>query len=73
MGSAGTGGQCSACADGTQPAYAALFSLNMLTAGNDGRSYTQPELEEYLAQAGFSDVRHVRTTGDTSIVIGTKS
>jgi len=60
-------------ADGTEPAYAALFSLNMLTAGNDGRSYSRPELEEYLGKAGFSDVRHVRTTGDTSIVVGTKS
>jgi len=58
--------------DATQPAYAALFSLNMLTAGNTGRSYTQPEIEGFLRTAGFAATEYVKTTGDTGIVVGTK-
>jgi len=56
--------------DATKPTWAALFSLNMLTAGNHGRSYTHVEIREFLAAAGFEDVEHIELPGDTDVLIG---
>jgi hypothetical protein len=56
--------------DATKPTWAALFSLNMLTGGNQGRSYTHVEVREFLLAASFEDVGHVELPGDTDLVIG---
>ena len=55
--------------DGTTPRWAALFSLNMLSAGNDGRSYTQAELQEFALKAGFQAAESTQCSGDTGIVV----
>lgn len=47
--------------DGTQPAPASLFSLNMLVNTRGGRSYTARETEGWLREAGFRAVRHRRS------------
>jgi len=54
----------------TSPLWAALFSLNMLSGGSDGRSYTGSEIERFLKDAGFGDVEHQQCSGDTAIVVG---
>jgi SAM-dependent methyltransferase len=58
---------------GTQPMWAALFSLNMLSTGSDGRSYTRAEFESFLAEAGFETTEYVQTSEDTGIVVGRKA
>ncbi|MGQ9729830.1 MAG: methyltransferase [Candidatus Zipacnadales bacterium] len=59
--------------DKTRPKFAALFSLNMLCAGSDGRSYTASELREFLRRAEFAETNYIQTSEDTGIVIGTKA
>ncbi|MBM3499536.1 MAG: hypothetical protein FJX74_12790 [Armatimonadetes bacterium] len=58
--------------DGTTPPWAALFSLNMLNAGNEGRSYTRGELEEFAAEAGFEATEYRQCTEDTGVVVARK-
>jgi ubiquinone/menaquinone biosynthesis C-methylase UbiE len=59
--------------DATQPQWASLFSLNMLTAGAAGRSYTHVELRRMLEEAGFGEVEYVPMEGDSEILTGRKS
>lgn len=59
--------------DGTTPPWAALFSLNMLNAGNDGRSYTRGELEDFATQAGFEATEYRQCTDDTGVVVARKA
>lgn len=47
--------------DGTSPAAATLFSLNVLVATPNGRCYTAAEGERFLRSAGFSRVRFRRS------------
>ena len=58
--------------EGTEPVWAALFSLNMLTAGTQGRSYTHVEIREFLLAADFEGIEHIDLQGDTGILIGRK-
>jgi len=58
--------------DGTTPPWAALFSLNMLNAGNDGRSYTRDELQDFAARAGFVGSEYRQCSADTGIVVAVK-
>ncbi len=58
--------------DGTTPQWAALFSLNMLNAGTEGRSYTRDELQEFAAKAGFEALEFTQCSEDTGIVVGRK-
>lgn len=55
------------------PEFPALFSLNMLIAGNGGRSYSVGEIKGMLAGAGVKDIRHhpFRAPNDSSILLGT--
>ncbi len=55
------------------PEFPALFSLNMLLAGNGGRSYSQQEVFDMLTNAGVGQVqRHpFRAKNDSSIIYGT--
>jgi (2Fe-2S) ferredoxin/predicted O-methyltransferase YrrM len=57
----------------TSPRAAALFSLNMLVGTRAGRSYSEPEYESWLRQAGFSDVRRVRLPGPSGLMIGLRA
>lgn len=54
------------------PEFPALFSLNMLLANNDGRSYSEEEISDMLLQAGVTDVqRHpFQAKNDSSILYG---
>ena len=55
------------------PEFPALFSLNMLLAGNGGRSYSRQEIFDMLENAGVGDLQHhpFRAKNDSSIVYGT--
>ena len=57
--------------DKTSPRFAALFALNMLVGTRAGSSYSINEYTDWLRQAGFQDVKHIRLPGPTSLIIGT--
>ncbi len=48
-----------------------LFAANMYIANGVGDTYTFPEIEEWMAAAGYRDVRLLDTPGRSSLVIGT--
>ena len=54
------------------PEFPALFSLNMLLAGNGGRSYSQKEIRGMLRSAGVGKIEShpFRAKNDSSIVYG---
>ena len=54
------------------PEFPALFSLNMLLAGNGGRSYSQDEIFDMLGSAGVVELQHhpFRAKNDSSIIYG---
>lgn len=54
------------------PEFPTLFSLNMLLANNDGRSYSEGEISDMLSAAGVGRVkRHsFRAKNDSSIIFG---
>jgi (2Fe-2S) ferredoxin/predicted O-methyltransferase YrrM len=56
----------------TVPRAAALFSLNMLVGTRAGSSYSEPEYEIWLREAGFSDVRRVRLPGPAGLMIAVR-
>jgi (2Fe-2S) ferredoxin/predicted O-methyltransferase YrrM len=60
-------------ADKTAPRQAALFSLNMLVATDGGASYSEPEYEQWLRDAGFGEVKHIRLPGPAGLMIGTRT
>ena len=57
----------------TAPRAAALFSLNMLVGTRAGASYSEPEFEGWLREAGFSDIRRVRLPGPSGLMIAVRS
>jgi hypothetical protein len=59
--------------DKTAPLFPALFSLNMLTGTDEGRSYSRLELEGMLTGAGVGDLRLLPIQGPTEsrILAGT--
>ena len=59
-------------ANKTAPRFAALFALNMLVATRAGASYSEPEYEAWLKQAGFAETRRVRIPGPANLMIATK-
>ena len=54
------------------PEFPALFSLNMLLAGNGGRSYSEEEICDMLRSAGVTELQHhpFRAKNDSSIIYG---
>jgi (2Fe-2S) ferredoxin/predicted O-methyltransferase YrrM len=58
--------------DKTSPRFAALFSLNMLVGTEGGASYSEPEYERWLRDAGFGDVERVRLPGPGNLMVGTR-
>lgn len=57
----------------TAPRAATLFSLNMLVGTQAGSSYSEPEYEGWLRNAGFNDVRRVRLPGPSGLMIATRT
>ena len=57
----------------TAPRAAALFSLNMLIGTRAGSSYSEPEYDAWLQEAGFQDIKRVRMPGPAGLMIGTRS
>lgn len=57
------------------PEFPALFSLNMLLAGNGGRSYSEREIRDMLENAGVRDITRYqfRAPNDSSILAGIKA
>jgi SAM-dependent methyltransferase len=46
--------------DRVRPAAGAIFAINMLAVTEDGDTYTFAEIQEGLAEAGFTDIRLIR-------------
>jgi predicted O-methyltransferase YrrM len=61
-------------ADRTGPAPAALMGMNMLVETEGGRNYSDAEYAEWLAGAGFGEIRTVRfdAPGANGVVLGVK-
>jgi hypothetical protein len=59
-------------ADKTAPRFGALFALNMLVNTRGGSSYSEPEYDAWLKQAGFAETRRVRMPGPAGLMIATK-
>ncbi len=58
--------------DRTAPKHAAIFALNMLVGTRAGNSYTEDEYRNWLDEAGFKSVRHVRLPGTSDLIIGVR-
>ncbi len=56
----------------TAPRFGALFALNMLVNTRAGSSYSEPEYDAWLKQAGFAETKRVRMPGPANLMIGTK-
>ncbi|MCP4265712.1 MAG: methyltransferase domain-containing protein [Candidatus Brocadiaceae bacterium] len=56
----------------TQPAFSALFSLNMLMGTYRGASYSAVEMKNWLKGAGFKDINRVNLSVDSGLIIGYK-
>jgi SAM-dependent methyltransferase len=58
-----------------RPLFPALFSLNMLLATENGRSYSRGQLGEMLEQAGLADVQRLDFQGpmDSGLIRAVKS
>jgi len=59
-------------ADKTTPRFGALFALNMLVNTRAGASYSEPEYDAWLKQAGFAETKRVRLPGPANLMIATK-
>ncbi len=59
--------------DKTSPKQAALFSINMLVGTKGGASYSGKEYEDWLASAGFTNIRRVKLPGPTHLMVGVKT
>jgi hypothetical protein len=58
--------------DRTQPAYGAIFSLNMLVGTTSGDTYTEGEMREWFAAAGVTKVERKNTAFGSDLMIGIK-
>jgi len=53
----------------TAPAFAALFSLNMLVGTRSGASYSEPEYSTWLSEAYLTNIRHIPLPGPASLML----
>jgi len=58
--------------DRTQPAYGALFSINMLVGTAGGDTYTELEIKEWFQSAGINKIERKNTSFGSDLMIGTK-
>ncbi len=56
--------------DKTAPRHATLFALNMLVGTEAGSTYSHEEYTAWMRGAGFEDVRHIRLTGPSTLMMG---
>jgi hypothetical protein len=56
-----------------RPRFAALFSVNMLTGTEAGKSYTMTETQRILGQCGFGDFESVAIASHSSVLVGRKA
>jgi hypothetical protein len=54
----------------TGPQQAALFSLNMLVATDDGASYSEIEYTQWMKTARFTEVCRINLPGPSDLMIG---
>jgi len=59
--------------DRTEPAFAALFALNMLVGTKAGDTYTESEVRSWMRKAGLSKIVRIGTAYDTTLIIGRKA
>jgi (2Fe-2S) ferredoxin/predicted O-methyltransferase YrrM len=59
-------------ADKTAPRFGALFALNMLVNTRAGSSYSEPEYDAWLKEAGFAETKRVRMPGPANLMIAKK-
>jgi (2Fe-2S) ferredoxin/predicted O-methyltransferase YrrM len=57
----------------TSPKSGALFALNMLVGTQAGSSYSSDEYIAWLREAEFRNVRHIRLTGPSGLILGTRT
>jgi cyclopropane fatty-acyl-phospholipid synthase-like methyltransferase len=57
----------------TAPAYAALFSLNMLVSTQRGRTYTRNEARKLLQEAGFSVIKSHGLKDSSTVLLAKKT
>ena len=55
--------------DKASPRSAALFALNMLVATRGGATYSEPEYEAWLKEAGFAEVKRIRMPGPINLIV----
>jgi (2Fe-2S) ferredoxin/predicted O-methyltransferase YrrM len=55
--------------DKASPRSAALFALNMLVATRGGATYSEPEYEAWLKDAGFSEIKRIRMPGPINLIV----
>ncbi len=53
----------------TEPAWAALFSLNMLVNSDGGRSYSASEVRGWIEDAGFGDCEQITLDRPSSLLV----
>ncbi len=58
--------------DRTKPYHGAIFSLNMLVGTNNGDTYTEAEMKEWLTSAGCTKVERKQTSFGSDLIIGMK-
>lgn len=58
--------------DRAGPAFAALFSLDMLMTKEGGDSYTESDVRGWMNEAGFSSVERKDTGAGTTVIVGHK-
>jgi 2-polyprenyl-3-methyl-5-hydroxy-6-metoxy-1,4-benzoquinol methylase len=58
--------------DRTQPAYGALFSLNMLVGTECGDTYTEGEMREWFESAGLTKIERKNTSFGSDLMMGIK-
>lgn len=56
----------------TAPKSGALFALNMLVGTRSGSAYSEQEYVDWLREAGFGAIEHVRLPGPTGLMIGVR-
>jgi hypothetical protein len=58
--------------DRSGPLSPLLFGLNMLVMTSEGSVWSIPEYAAWLAEAGFRDVRTLRTPGPEPLLLATR-
>ncbi len=56
----------------TKPLFGTLFSLNMLIGTNGGSAYAEREMKEWLKKTGFHNVKKIKLSLDSGLIVGSK-